>query len=278
MMYRTYTALVFFTFFILFGVYTPIVTAATKTKAVPRSTFEVGGWIPYWRTATGTADVLPHLSQMTEVSPFGYTLKLDGSLFDAAHLTQEPWTSFILAAKGQKVRVVPSVMSNNGGQIDTLLRHTASRLKLEDDIAAAVIQNNFDGIDIDFEGKKAETKDYFSKFLKGLSMRLSNKLLYCSIEPRTPLTSRYESTPPEDATQYANDYKVIGRYCDRVEIMAYDQGSIDLSLNHSRAAPYVPVSDPAWAEKVMNEAMVSIPKNKLILGVATYGYAQTIPI
>ena len=134
----------------------------------------------------------------------------------------------------------------------------------------------FDGIDIDFEGKHAETKDYFSTFLKGLSKRMGNKWIYCSIESRTPLDSRYESTPPADATQYANDYVAIGKYCDRVEIMAYDQGAIDLKLNAARAAPYVPVSDPAWAEKVLNVAAAQIPKKKLVLGIATYGYEYSV--
>ena len=41
------------------------------------STFEVTGWLPYWRAATSTADVLPHLSSLTEVDPFVYTLKSD---------------------------------------------------------------------------------------------------------------------------------------------------------------------------------------------------------
>ena len=55
--------------------------------------FEISGWIPYWRSATGTQDVLPHLSQLTSVMPFGYTMKTDGTLADTAGLSKEPWTS-----------------------------------------------------------------------------------------------------------------------------------------------------------------------------------------
>lgn len=243
---------------------------------IPSTTFEIGGWIPYWRTATGTSDVLPHLSNMTEISPFGYTMKTSGTLFDAAKLGEEPWTSFIAEAKRKKVRVIPTVMWGSGDTIHAILSDYTTRVALEDEIAATVKKNNFDGIDIDFEGKLAETSPFFSLFLKGLYQRMGTKYVYCSIEARTPLDSRYDSTPPSDASIYANDYTAIGKYCDRVEIMAYDQGAIDVKLNRSRAAPYIPVSDPAWVEKVIDVAAQDIPKNKIILGIATYGYEYAV--
>mgnify|MGYP003386697388 CR=1 FL=1 len=250
--------------------------SVAKTVVAPASKLEVGGWIPYWRTATGTLDVAPHLADMTEVSPFVYTLKNDGSLYDSGKLTQEPWVSFIAKAKQNNVRVVPTIMSGNGAFIHALLSDTTSRIALEDAVAAEVKNKNFDGIDIDFEGKKVETKAYFSLFLKGLKQRLGKKWLYCSIEPRTPIDSRYTSTPPADAGQYANDYVAINKYCDRVEIMTYDQGSIDVILNKARAAPYVPVADPAWAEKVLTLAAQTISKKKILLGIATYGYEYSV--
>ena len=50
--------------------------------------FEVSGWIPYWRTATGTADALLHLDSLTEVNPFVYTLKSDGTFLDNGKLDE----------------------------------------------------------------------------------------------------------------------------------------------------------------------------------------------
>src|SRR3989339_2031671 len=163
---------------------------------------EFSGWIPYWRTATGTRDVLPHLSQLTSVMPFGYTMKSDGTLVDTAHLSQEPWTSFIAAAKAAKVRVIPTVMWGNGDTIHRILSNTSARIALEDEIANIVKQNGFDGIDIDFEAKKHETINYFSTFLKGLYQRMGNKWVYCTIEARMPLEDRFSpgATIPPDAT------------------------------------------------------------------------------
>lgn len=243
--------------------------AAVKVAAKPIP-IEVYGWIPYWRTATGTADALTHLSTFTQISPFGFTLKKDGTLYDAAKLTEEPWVSFIATAKQKKVKVVPTVMSGDGDTLHAILSNPKTRIALEDEIAAVVKERGYDGIDIDFEGKKAETKPYFSLFLKGLYQRMGKKLVYCTIEARTPLTSRFDTIPKD--IQYANDFVQINKYCDRVNIMAYDQGSIDLRLNEANQGPYVPVADPVWVEKVVKEAAKVISKKKILIGVATYGY------
>src|SRR3989344_7241885 len=239
---------------------------------------EFSGWIPYWRTAAGTQDVLPHLQQLTSVMPFGYTVKNDGTLNDAARLTEEPWTSFIVAAKKNKVKVVPSVMWGNGDTIHRILSNTKTRIALEDKITKVVKDNGFDGIDIDFEAKKHETIDYFSTFLKCLRQRMGKKLIYCTVEARMPLSSRYSpgAKIPADAQDFANDYVQMNKYCDRIEIMAYDQGVIDLRLNKARLAPYAPVADPAWVESLVTLAAQSIDKNKIIIGVPTYGYEYLV--
>lgn len=239
---------------------------------------EFSGWIPYWRSATGTADVFPHLGQLTSVMPFGYTMKNDGTLADTARLTEEPWKSFIAAAKKAKVRVIPSVMWGNGESIHRILSNTTTRIALEDEIAKVVRENGFDGIDIDFEAKKHETIDYFSTFLRGLHLRMGSKWIYCTVEARMPLTDRFSpgAVIPPDATDYANDYVQMNKYCDRVEIMAYDQGTINVRLNMLRPAPYAPVSDPEWVENLVKLAAQSIAKNKIIIGVPMYGYEYEV--
>lgn len=247
---------------------------ARATTQNPR--LEVSGWIPYWRTATSTANALQHLDSLTEINPFGYIVQKDGSLRDAMHIDEEPWASLIKAAREKKVRVVPTVMWSDTDAIHGILRRAKPRRALEQSIADLAQEKGFDGIDIDFEGKKAETRDYFSLFLKGLYARMGKKWVMCSIESRTPVSSRYDGTPPKDAAVYANDYAAINKYCDRVHIMAYDQGAIDIKLNAAQSSPYVPVADPQWVEKVVTLAAKTISKKKLVIGVPTYGYEYTV--
>lgn len=237
--------------------------------------FEISGWIPYWRAATGTADVLPHIRSFTAIMPFGYIVQNDGSLHDAFNMgaTSSTSTAAVLtaAARADKVKIIPTVMWSNGAAIERILSSGPSRRALEDDIAALVKENGFDGINIDFENKTAETRPYFSLFLKGLYQRMGKKFVYCSIEARTPPSSAFAVQPAR--LEYANDFVAINKYCDRVQIMAYDQGTIDLKLNAAaNSAPYIPISDPKWVEKVMTLTAKTIAKHKLVIGVATYGY------
>lgn len=253
---------------------------APQASFAATSNFEVTGWLPYWRSSSSTKDVLPNLDKVTEVNPFVYTLKSDGTIVDNGNMQEEPWVSFVAAAKARGVRVIPTIMNGSGETMHRLLSNSATRIKLEDDLAALVKNNNFDGIDIDFEGKRAETKDYFSLFLKGLDMRLGDKWLMCTIETRTPLEDRYyNSEIPADATIYANDFKQINKYCDRVRLMAYDQQGIDQALASQAATSkelYAPVADPRWVRKVIDLVSKDIPKSKLLIGVPTYGYEYAV--
>ncbi|HEV8677218.1 MAG TPA: glycosyl hydrolase family 18 protein [Candidatus Paceibacterota bacterium] len=239
---------------------------------------EFSGWVPDWRAASGTLDTAPHLSQLKSVMPFGYTVSDTGTLIDSAHISEDPWPAFIAAAKAQGTRVVPTVEWGDGEAIQNVLSNSTTRIALEDSIANLVKQNDFDGIDIDFEAKESQTIDYFSTFLKGLYSRMGNKWVYCTVEARMPLEDRYSpgATIPPDATDYANDYNALNKYCDRVELMAYDQGTVDVRLNNARSAPYAPVADPGWVETMVLLASQSIAKNKIIIGVPTYGYEYQV--
>ena len=247
-------------------------------ELVHAAELEVSGWIPYWRSETAAEAVHPHLDGVTEVNPFGYSVSSSGTLLDTAKMRQPPWPELITEAQKKKVRVIPTVMWSDGEAIHQTLSNTDKRRALATEIADLVKNEGYDGIDINFENKHAETKDYFSLFLKGLYTKMGNKWVMCSIEARTPLESRYTSLPPAHATQYANDHREIGKYCDRVRIMTYDQGGVDVRLRAMRSAPYLPVSDPAWVEKAVLETAKSIPLKKIVIGIPTYGYEHEMLI
>lgn len=250
--------------------------SVTPTDAA--TTFEITGWIPYWRQATGTADTLPNLNKLTEVNPFVYSLKSDGTLLDNAPVTAEPWLTFNAAAKAQGVRVVPTIMTSNASLVHQLLSNAQSRATLVENIVAEVNARGFDGVDIDFEGKKAETKDFFSLFLGELKQKLGPKWLMCTIETRIPNEDKYFGVQvPADANVFANDLSQINKYCDRVRIMTYDQQGIDLKLaSEAGTRLYAPNGDPAWIEKVVNLMSKDIDRRKIMIGVATYGYEYSV--
>jgi len=244
------------------------------------TSFEVSGWLPYWRAASSTADAIAHLSELTEINPFVYSMKTDGTIKDNGPMDAPPWSTLIAAAQAAHVRVIPTVMWSNGQAEHAILSNQAKRIALEKNIVALVQQNGYDGIDIDFEGKLADDKNYFSTFLKGLYQRIGTKWVMCDIEARTPNDSRYYGTNiPPDASVYANDFTQINKYCDRVRLMTYDQQGIDLQLASQAASSsqlYAPVADPLWVEKVVNLAKQSIRPSKIEIGVPTYGYEYDV--
>jgi spore germination protein YaaH len=287
------------TFFVVFIglMLAPTSFAATKPAVpAPAPALEVSGWLPYWRSATSSADVLPHLNKLTEINPFGFTVKNDGSLYDAAGLlayplvptsasvmpansgllVTSPWYPLITAAKAQKVRVIPTVMWSNTGSIHAILSNPTLRAQHVAAIVAMVNQGGFDGVDIDYEGKKAEDMPYFSAFLKQLYTAMGKKWVMCTVEARTPPQDLNTASPMSEIA-YANDFKAINKYCDRVRFMTYDQESVDKTLNkaHSNEV-YTPVSDPAWVKKTILLAEKDISPKKIEIGVATYGYEYDV--
>lgn len=240
-------------------------------SAASADSFEVSGWVPYWKTASGTASIIPNIDTFTEVNPFIYTVKQDGTLYQASPITDQEWVDLKARAKQANVRFVPTI---TWAGADAILPDPVKRQAHISSIVQQVYQYGFDGIDIDYEQKSAETKDSFSLFLKELQEAMGvDKWIMCTIEARTPLEARYSSADkiPADIA-YSNDYAAINTYCDRVRIMAYDQGRIDLQLNAVNQAPYIPIADPTWVEKVVRLAMKDINPNKITIGVPTYGY------
>lgn len=239
--------------------------------------FEVAGWIPYWRDSEGIKDAKKHLNVIDIVFPFAFTVTTQGVIKDQAGLNDRGWKSFIKTAQGKDVEIIPTVMWNDGASIHTVLSSTSTRTAHVDVIVAMVKKGKYDGVDIDYESKKAETINYFSLFLKELKVKLGAKKLTCTVEARTPPDSLYREVPA--VISYANDYKAIGTYCDRVEIMAYDQQRADIKLNAERTgAPYMPVADVDWVRKVVELAIQDIPKEKILLGIPSYGYHYAVTV
>ena len=242
------------------------------------SDVEVAGWIPYWRDSQGIIDAKKNIRDIDIIYPFSYVAKEDGTLKDLADMESSEWVKFIKYAHSKHVDVVPTVMWSDGGSIHANLSYPELRKKHIDNIIDMVKEGDYDGVNIDYESKFSTTIDHFSAFLTELKEELGDdKILACTIEARTPPDSLYKTVP--SPLLYANDFKVIAEVCDTVEIMAYDQQRADLKLNDTKSGmPYMPVADVDWVEKVAQLALKDIPKEKIMLGIPTYGHHYEVTV
>ncbi len=231
---------------------------------------EVAGWLPYWRAEESTKNARKHLGDIDTLHPFVYIAQQNGTISSQSDLEDSHWRRLFRQAKKDDVEVIPTIMWSDGAATHAVLSDSKLRAKHVKEIAQMVEDGDFDGVDIDYEAKRSETKDYFSRFLEELKEELDGKILACTIEARTPPSSLYKVPPATIA--YANDYDAIAEHCDRVEIMAYDQQRADIKLNEERAGmPYMPVADVDWVEKVIQLAIKDIPADKIMLGIPSYG-------
>ncbi len=241
------------------------------------SNLEVAGWVPWWQDTMGIKSATKHINKLDTIHPFVYEVNLDGSLVDKGDLSDRKWRNLFRLADRNKVEIIPSILWNDGSHIHNILSNESLRADHIEAIVEMVDDGDFDGVDIDYESKLAETKDYFSLFLRELKDELDNKKLTCTVEARMPPESRYRTVPA--VIEYANDYEAIGEYCDTVEIMAYDQQRADLLMNDAKKGePYIPVADNDWVEKVLVLALKDISAEKIMLGVPTYGRKWTLTV
>ena len=219
-----------------------------------------------------------NIEKLDTVYPFVYEVEgIDAKITDKAKLSEKQWRDFIKLAKKNKVEVIPTIAWFDGIQIDYILSDKKRRDAHIKEIVKIVKKGKFDGINIDYEQKEAKTINHFSTFLKDLNKALGSKLVTCAIEARTPAKDLYKVVP--NPLTYANDYEKIGEYCDRIELMTYDQQRADLTLNEKRSGmPYAPVSDKEWVEKVVDLAIKDFPKDKVLVGIPTYGRAWDVTI
>src|SRR5271168_4646721 len=90
---------------------TSIIFCLSFSQALAATKFQIDVWVPYWAKTVGVGETVQHLSTLSEVSPFGYTVDSNGNLLDTAKITQSPWTSLYgsIATSSSNTKVIPTI-------------------------------------------------------------------------------------------------------------------------------------------------------------------------
>ena len=230
------------------------------------------GWIPYYSMKTSLPAILNNADLIKEVMPFWYTLKFDTKA-KAAVITDLyapanpsiPIANPLATMRAAGFQVIPTITDGMKKLVlANLLATTSNRTKIAKTISDFVVTNNYDGIDLDFEGFAfvdgnttwAKTAPLWVAFVKELSVLLhsNNKLLSVS----TP----YNFNPKEKQKGYTvYAWPQIAPHIDRLRIMTYD-------YSVSKVGPIGPI---AWTEKTVAYATSIMPASKVYVGLAGYG-------
>lgn len=134
--------------------------------------------------------------------------------------------------------------------------------RLTRDILQLLNADRVSGVNIDFENIPPSDRSLFTGFLKRLAdtLRPAGFILTVAVAAKT-----YDN--PQNAWNGAFDYRAIGRICDYVVLMTYDE--------HWSGGPPGPVSSIPWLIRVLNYSVGVIPKEKVLLGIPAYGYDWT---
>lgn len=251
----------------------PVGTAEARYRG------EVAGWVPWWTDEDGVEEVIDNLDDVDIVFPFIFEIEGGGDIVAKVDIEDGIWEELLDEADDERVEIIPTIAWFDGEGIHAVLSDRKQRRQLVRDIENLVDDYNFDGIDIDFEQKWAETIDYYSDFLEELDDALGRNTLACTVEARMEPEHRWRKDQMPKEIVYANDYKAMNKHCDVIELMTYDQQRADLVMNDMRkGVPYNPVADIDWVEHVVELALEDFDEDKVMVGIPTYGRAWDVTV
>ena len=237
-------------------------SAATRTSSPltdARPSFDVLGYVAsdYEDTSAGVdADV----TSVTSLAATGITLGKQSGTLEVADAGDT-----LVRAHAQLTRAL-AVVSNfdgsnfNGDRVERLLDDPHSRRKVISALTKLVSQKGWDGVVIDFENLTPGVRRSFPSFLRDLHEALGSRTMDVAVPA---------FTDPKDPDLFAYDMKAIASAADRVTWMAYDQ--------HELTTAAGPIASLDWTRASLDLALRTIPSSKLLLGIASYGYAWSSP-
>ncbi len=219
--------------------------AAAQTSRI------VAGWLTPWGDDSFNS-FKDNLDTLTEIHPFAYSLAGDGISLEE---DTGDWhkTEVLHLAKTHGILVIPTIHADNIENSDLMLNDPAKRTAHIATIVQEIEDHSYDGFNVDYEGfLNGYNRDVYVAFMQelGQALHARGKILAMSIE----------------AFNRQQDWQALGKIVDRFMIMGYDY--------HPARGPEVgPIGPASWLKEVVDYAASQVPRQKIVLGLGTYGYA-----
>jgi spore germination protein len=235
-----------------------LATLALLTALPSFASYRTSVWIPTW-DANALPSIQLNAGKLDESNPCWYQIAADGT-FTKEWNAENP----SLRAAMTGTQILPTIQNYlNGGFDDSVVIKIASNPALRETHANAltqlVVQNAFDGIDIDYESLPSTARNDFTALMQTLATKLhaAGKKLSVTVSAKTSDSETWEGPG-------AQDWPALGAIADTIKIMAYDY-----HWNGGTAGAIAPL---AWLDQVATYAESTLPRGKAIMGLPWYGY------
>lgn len=199
-----------------------------------------------------------NLGAINMMIPFAFSVDQYGSVSSA--LNHKPM-NLAKSSGAQTLALVNNIKGGNfnSNAIHRMLTNPSARSRAVNAICRILIEKGFQGVNIDFENVPSRDQIYVTAFFRELAMALHsrNLLVTASLPAKT-----YDDNRSSHSGAF--NYKALSPYLDFVVLMTYDE--------HYSGGPAGPVASYPWVEKVVKYARQSFSPNKIVLGLAAYGY------
>lgn len=190
-------------------------------------------------------------AMMTGIAPYWFRIGSDGEI--ESKQSQLVYDE----ARAAGLRIYPLV-TNKREATELILTDETVRQAAIDNLMRLMEEQNFDGIDLDFELVPAVQKDNLTAFVTRLyqKMQEKNKTLIVSVFPKIDV---------DESVMGAYDYESLSKVSDYLQIMAYDR-----HWATSKAGAIAPIG---WFEDNLKYAIEHGGRSdKIIMGLSLYGY------
>lgn len=227
--------------------------------------------------ATQNHDIVMHHGAISAIGLTYYPFITDFPKGSAATRQAEDHTQFLLTAmsagtavSGQLETIKAEhiapfmVLANynnvthtaNPGIVDQMLSTSSTRATLIEEIATIISRENLQGVTVDFENVWAKDRSNYVVFMHALHQKLQ------AIGAITMICLPERDKSTAGTSPY--DYRLLAQNADLVMLITYDE--------------HVPSTQPGTIAALFNDqrviqyALMQIPAQKILLGVADYGY------
>ena len=145
--------------------------------------------------------------------------------------------------------------------ISTLLNNPEAQRNLLEQVQKTLNEKGFSELNIDFEYIPAADRDKFTEFVRMAQEMIAQTVSVC-LAPKMSPTQR-------GVLFDGKDYEAIGQIADKVLLMTYEWGY--------KYGPPQAVAPIARVREVIEYAVSVIPREKILLGLANYGYDWPLP-